>query len=331
MTEQLPNITVIGGGAGTRAILTGLKPHPVNLSAVVNMADNGGSSGVLREEFGVLPPGDVRQAIGALSDAPELVDLLDYRYPAGSPLAGHSVGNLLLAGAELRCGDFETALAGVSRMMGVKGQVIASTQTPHDLIAKINGDEQVRGEYEIAQAAFNPLETPPSLWLEPDAALHPRAEEAIARADLIVMAPGDLYGSLVPPLLLNGMRSALEAARAEVVYVGNLVNKPHQTAGFTALDYARELERLLGAEFIDCIMYNDGVIPEGFLEAYGKPGEEVTAPLAETSASVPILAGADLVNRNPRLPSDPEAITRSYIRHDPGKLAATILAHLRKT
>lgn len=328
MSEHTPHITVIGGGAGSRAVLAGLRPHPVEVSAVVNMADNGGSSGMLRDEYDMLPPGDVRQAIVGLSEAPaSRVEFFESRYPQTSYLAGHAIGNLLLADLTKQHGSFERAVTGVSQGMSVKGEVIPATLDIHDLVACIDGS-RIRGEYQIGQEAFRPQDTPPTLWLEPDAKLHSRAAEAIETADMVVIAPGDLYGSLVPPLLLSGMRESIAEVRGPVVYVSNLVNKSHQTAGFSPVTYASELERVMGEESISDVIYNTGPLDASFMRRYGKPGEQATEPIAPADRGRYRLHGADLVRRAVPSQGDYQFIPRSRIRHDPRKLFHAITSLL---
>lgn len=324
MSEVCPHIAVIGGGAGSKAVLSGLRQHDVRLSAVVNMADNGGSTGMLRQEFGVMPPGDVRQAISALSDAPmDIRELFEHRFSPESQLAGHSFGNLIIAAAELVEGDIGSAINRVSKHMGVKGRVLPVTLDLHDLALETH-NQRIVGEYEIGGTPLRPLEEKPTLWLEPAAALNPEADFALMDADMIVVAPGDLYGSLIPTLLVDGMRNALTYTQAEVVYMSNLVNKPHQTAGFSPADYAHELERAAGTPFIDSVVYNSEPLGSDFVATYGKPGEQALEPIVDTLMEYQYM-GADLVARHVDIPRHEGPICRSYIRHDPAKLAKAIM------
>ncbi len=329
MAEKLPQITVVGGGAGGRAVLSGLGEYPVDLAGVVNMSDDGGSTGRLREEYGVMPPGDVRQAVAALSRAPQsVVDAFEWRFPVGTPMAGHTVGNLQLAMLETATGDFEQALDVVSKRMQVDGRVIPVTLTPHTLTLETVTGTVISGEYKIGQSELVPAEDKPELWLEPPAPINPEAEMAIAEADMVVIAPGDLYGSLVPALLARGMRDALAQTQAQVVYVSNLVNKPNQTAGFCSLDYVAELEHHLGAKFIDTVIYNNQPMTDEFLAKFGKPGEAATLPCSSLDEARYRMVGADLVSRNVRIARPDGMIVRSHVRHDPAKLAAAILSTL---
>ena len=324
MQEIIPNITVLGGGTGTKNVLAGLGQHEVNLSAVMNMSDDGGSTGQLRRELGVMPPGDIRQAIVALSEAPkDVVELFETRFPESSPLHGHSFGNLIIAAAELVEGDFARAVDRVSSHMQVKGEVIPVTLDLHDLVMQVAGTT-VRGEFNIGGAEMSPLETPPELWLEPRAELAPEAEKVLLNTDMIVIAPGDLYGSLIPILLTEGIQDALLDTSARIVYVANLVNKPHQTKGFGPSDYVRELERAAGIQCIDTVAYNGSALTPEFLAAYGKDGEEPLEPI-DVSDTHRTYVASDLVARCVKKPQVEGPIQRSYIRHDPAKLAQTIL------
>lgn len=324
MLEVYPCIAVIGGGAGSKAVLSGLRQHDVQLAAVVNMADNGGSTGMLRQELGVMPPGDVRQAITALSDIPvKLRELFEHRFPPDSALAGHSLGNLVIAAAELVEGDFGKAVDRVSARMGVKGRVLPVTLDLHDLVLETH-NQHVVGEYEIGGMVLKPLEEKPKLWLEPAAELNSEAGVALRGADMIVIAPGDLYGSLVPTLLVDGMRDVLMDTTAKVVYMSNLVNKPHQTARFSPTDYAHELERAADISFINTVVHNTSPLDQAFVAAYGKPGEQALEPITDTLGEYQYV-GADLLERQVDVPRHEGPICRSHIRHDPSKLAGAIM------
>lgn len=324
MSEQFPKVVVIGGGAGTKGVLTGLKEYPLELCAVVNMSDNGGSTGLLREEFGVMPPGDIRQVIAALSENPEpVVEMFEYRYPDDTPLGGHSFGNLQLATAELSFGNFEAGLAVICKQMRVTGSVLPVTIVPHHL-AMATSDGLTKGEYDIVETSLDPHEEPPALWLEPRASLNPRAHDAIMDADMVVIAPGDLYGSLAPALLVDGMCDVLVSTEARVVYISNLVNKPHQTAGFSPMDYAAELERIAGGQFIDAVVYHDRPIDESLMKKYSKQGESPVAPIGVGDWDGRRMIGADVIAEQVRVAAFDGPVSRSYVRHDPVKLARVL-------
>lgn len=315
--QKNPHIVVIGGGTGSFTLLSGLKIHTQNITALVNMTDDGGSTGVLRDEFGVLPPGDVRQCLVALSESPQaLRDLFNYRFPAKTSLAGHSFGNLFLSAVEMMSKDFARGVALASEVLKITGQVIPMTL--HKTTLHLAGDGgEVVGEHLIGKM---PLfrEEHPSLWLVPKAKLNPAAKQAIAEADLVVIAPGDLYASLIPALLVDGVAEALQSTKANVVYVCNLVNKPHQTKDFAVQDYVAELSRFIGVDTINTVLYNNDTPRPKQLKTYALEGEyPVTADTARLFIEpYQAIGGAFLSHAHrSRNPND-ILIQRSLIRHD---------------
>ena len=232
MTEisDHPNIAMIGGGTGSFTLLQELKHLTPNISALVNMSDDGGSTGRLRDELGVLPPGDVRQCLVALSDAPEVRDLFGFRFGEGAgEFRGHSLGNIILAGLELQYGDFAKATKVASRILGITGQVIPVTLDNHTL-AMQDGDETVEGEYVIGHRKIDARDA--HVYHQPAAFMNPEAEEAMQAANLLVIAPGNLYGSLLPALAVTGMKEAFADSPAKKVMITSLVTKPGQTDGW---------------------------------------------------------------------------------------------------
>lgn len=328
--KQNPNIVVIGGGSGNFTLLTGLKHKTTNLTALVNMADDGGSSGVLRDQFGVLPPGDIRQCLVALSkDSEPLRELFNYRYPKPSDLAGHSFGNLFLSTLELVTKDFSLAVEQAGKILQITGQVIPITLEKCNLAIETDGGRLV-GEFAISKLKLQAREDPPKLALQPRAALNPAAKKAIRKADLIVIAPGDLYGSLAPALLTEDLYKALRAAQAPCVYVCNLVNKPHQTADFTVADYTREINRLAGGTVLDYVLYNTDVPTKAALKQYALDGElPVSADASELAKLACKAVGMPLLARitQRRNPND-HMIKRSLIRHDSARIADALMGLL---
>lgn len=256
--SEPPHITVIGGGTGSSTLLSELKHYTPNLSAVVNMSDDGGSSGRLRDELGVMPPGDVRQCLTALSNEPVLADIYASRFEEGV-FEGHAFGNLVLAYKELES-DFATAVKYASKLLDITGQVIPVTLRTHDLVMQ-DGGEVIRGEHTIGHRPIQ--HRSPKVWLEPAVGLTNEAEEAIHRADQIVIAPGNAYGSILPALLVDGMRQVLADARGQKVVVSNLINKPGQTDNWHALDYVEMYEEQIGR--VDFVLYNNHVIDPSIL------------------------------------------------------------------
>lgn len=311
-----PKIVVIGGGTGSFTLLQSLKHLTPNLTALVNMADDGGSTGILRDELGVLPPGDIRQCLVAMSDAPlALRELFNYRFPEDTSLSGHSFGNLFLSAVEKMTDDFGEAVQLASRVLHISGQVIPVTLSNCNLCLQVD-KLLVKGQYEIETTNFTD-QAKPKLWLEPHAKLNPLARAAILGSDLVVIAPGNLYASLIPALLPIGMKKVLADTKAPVVYVCNLVNKPQHTAQFMVQDYVAELERFVGP-VIDYVLYNTDQPSAEILEAYAVEGER---PVTVNKSSLKnqryqAIGGHFLSHQvRQRNPND-KLILRSLIRHD---------------
>lgn len=321
--SRQPRIVVIGGGTGSFVMLSGLKKVTSEISAIVNMCDDGGSTGVLRDELGVLPPGDARQCLVGLSDVPEIRDLFSYRFGEGR-LAGQSLGNMILSGLELQHGSFEKALEVASRILRIRGQVIPSVLGNHRLIMQ-DGDNRIEGERTIETHVVTHRDA--AVWLEPTARANPRAVQAILAADIVVMAPGGLYNSLLPVYSIAGIADALRRTKAVVVFVSHLVNKAYQTSGWHVADYVRRLEDELGRGTIDAVLYNTAEISDETLGLYAADGD---FPTATDEAGFKGLAtrryGAPLLSRE-KVQQNPfdKAIIRTLIRHDPDKVTAEIL------
>jgi uncharacterized cofD-like protein len=314
-------IVVIGGGTGSFTLLSGLKKHDLDIVSLVNMADDGGSTGILRDELGALPPGDVRQCLVALSNSEKLRDLFNYRFSEGS-FKGHAFGNLFLSALEKMEGDFASGVEVASELLRIKGQVHPITLSQVTLCLKTEKGT-LKGEFQIGQYDFGSKR--PEMWLEPEARLNPKAKEAIKTADAIVIAPGNLYGSLAPALLTNGLGEAVKKSKAKKVYVCNLVTKPGQTDDFMVWDFASEIERFLGAPFLDTVVYNTRRPSEKLFDQYAAEGEYlVEADEAVLRQKHYEAVGADILARKAwggEDKSDPIASTRSYIRHDSDKIA----------
>ncbi len=322
-----PKIVLLGGGTGSFTLLQALKKLTPNITAIVNMSDDGGSTGVLRDELGVLPPGDARQCLVALSESPEVRELFSYRFADGT-LSGHTVGNLILSALEKQHGSFEKAVAVASRILRVSGRVLPVMLGSHTLVLQ-DGERQVRGEDAIGHVQIQHRGA--TIRLEPTATLNPQAREAIAAADLVVIAPGSLYTSLLPLFVVGGMPEAIRTAKGKVVSVTNLVTEAGQTDGWHVADYVKEIERYLGPGTIDYALYNDAAIDGALLKKYAAEGEYTVATdrvrFGEVSATV---IGDTLISATipPRNPAD-KAVRRTYIRHDADRVAAKLIEILR--
>jgi uncharacterized cofD-like protein len=244
-----PNIVAIGGGTGLSTLLSGLKRYSSNITAIVTVADDGGSSGVLRRELGVQPPGDIRNCLAALSrEEPLLTRLFQYRFRAGSGLEGHSFGNLFLSALTAITGSLESAITASSRVLAVQGQVVPATNADVRLWAELENGERLEGESKIGKAT-SPIvrlgctpERPPAL---------PRALEAIANADLILLGPGSLYTSLLPNLLVPELVTAIRRSKAPRLYICNLMTQPGETDGLDVAGHLRAIEAQLASLGVD--------------------------------------------------------------------------------
>jgi uncharacterized cofD-like protein len=300
-----PRIVAIGGGTGLSSLLRGLKTYTSNLYAIVTVADDGGSSGRLRDEYRILPPGDFRQCLIALADAePLMKQLFDHRFKEGS-LNGHSFGNLFIMAMADVTGNFEHALRESGKVLAVKGTIVPSTLQDVTLVASING-HTVEGESKI------PMQNAPitRVFLKPDGAqVNPEAAQAILNAELVVIGPGSLYTSILPNLLVEGMVEAIKASPALKVYICNLASQRGETDGYNVDDYLRVIREHVGSNLFDFVVVNSNHahLPTG--------GQSQVVFRPEDSSQHPEVRfiGADVVNV--RVPS----------HHDPDKLARSIM------
>lgn len=321
------NIVVIGGGTGSFTLLGGLKKYTHHITALVNMVDDGGSTGVLRDELGVLPPGDVRQCLVALSSSPKVRDLFNYRLDEGS-MKGHAFGNLFMAALEKMTGSFAEAVELAGEVLGVNGRVYPITLDDTTITASLESGATAKGENAVGAMKI-PRGEKPWLELKPPAMINPQARQAILDADLVVIAPGMLYCSLAPALLVRGVTRALAETNAKKVYVCNLVNKPGQTDDFTVEEYAEEIERFAGVK-LDYVLYNNHRPPKGLIDKYARDGEMLVewneAALAKKhyhASGKRLIAEEAWTNTNAG--SDPLAAQRSLIRHDADRVARELM------
>ena len=329
-------ITVIGGGTGSFTLLSALKDHTSQIAAIVNMADDGGSTGILRDELGTLPPGDVRQCLVALSDSPKVRQLFDYRFEEGT-FEGHSFGNLLLTALEKTTGSFAEAVETASEILRVNGTVIPATFD--DVRLKMSWPRTsvtLKGERVIDAYHFKKNPRKAKLSLEPKPQVNPMAISAIEQADLIVIAPGDLYTSLGPLLVIDGIGDALRHTSAIVAYVCNLVTKQGQTDGFTVSEHAREIERFGGGGFLDAVIYNAQVPSRALLKRYDDEGAYLVKVDAAALAKRPYeLIGGNFIGAMAKHQASEHAlpVTRSLIRHNAAAVSDALieLAHTRQS
>ena len=322
MSSQLskaPNIVVLGGGTGLFSLLSGLKRYTNNISAIVTMSDMGSrvktSTGRLRSDFGMLPPGDVRQCLVALSDSGDLMsDVLQYRFKEGSGLKGHSFGNILLTVLTKVTGGFDKAVAAAHQILAIRGKVIPVTLDQVHLCAKLENGRIIKREHNVEEHKLKYGVEVAELFLEPDARASKDALKAIKDADLIVLGPGSLYTSIIPNLLVGGIPEAIRRARAKKVYVCNVMTQPGETDGYTASDHAGKIVRYLGENVLDYIIVNTARAPDALYKRYKKEGAR-RVKFDET----------DLKGFNADIVKTDLMTTENLLRHDPDKLARAVL------
>ncbi|KKW33020.1 MAG: hypothetical protein UY78_C0021G0003 [Parcubacteria group bacterium GW2011_GWA1_53_13] len=310
--EKRPKIVVIGGGTGVFTVLSGLRKYPVDLTAIISMADDGGSTGVLREEFGILPPGDVRRALVALARADNkmLSELFNYRFSEGG-FKNHVFGNIMLIALERLTGSFEGALDEAGKILSIHGHVVPVTLANVRLAARLEDGTVIRGETNIDIPKHDPTLRIKKVYLSSEARANLRATKAIRAADLIVIGPGDLFTSIIPNLLVRGIPEAIKKSRAKKAFVVSTMTKAGETNGFRAGDFLRELEMYLGRRVLDYIVINKKMPAASRLAKYEKEGKAVV----------------EIGN----LPPKPKAIfgaflrRSGYARHDPDALARSLI------
>ena len=324
---QKKHIVVIGGGTGTHTLLRGLKQYQkqVDLSAIVTMADAGGSTGRLRDEFGYLPVGDVRMALAALAsdddEHEELVrQLFLHRFDKGNGLSGHNVGNLFLVALTDILGSEERAITAASKVLRVRGNVIPVTKESVHLAARYTDGREVVGEHVIDEPAAGEDATIESLWVTPSAVINPRAEAAILQADVVVLGPGDLFTSVLANCVVDGVADALRHTHAKVVQVTNLMTKRGQTSGMGTKEHVEVLTTYT-KRAPDYVLVNTGTIDSELLRAYEKEGEYPV----KHNLSHPAVVADDFLARDTIVTQTGDALKRSLVRHDPRTVSRAIL------
>jgi len=321
-------VVVMGGGTGTFTVLSGLRAYSdLDLSAIVTMADDGGSTGRLRDEYGVLPPGDLRQSLVALSDAPQIMrKLFSFRYSHGD-LRGHSFGNIFLSTLEHMIGDVNRALDIAGEILKIRGSVIPVTLDKIRLIAELGNGKRLQGEQALTNCRLVSHLGLTRIRLVPHAKANPKALAAIKLADLIIVGPGNFYSSIVPNFLVAGIAPALRRSKAKKIFVANLMNREGQTDGFTVATYIATLEKLAGGtKIFDAVLYNTRRPSEALVRRYADEGEPVERGARE-ALSRPII-GKDILAQDLYKPTEGDILQRTLIRHDPTKLAKVLYGML---
>ena len=309
-----PRIVVVGGGTGLSTMLRGLKRYSANITAIVTVADDGGSSGRLRREMGGLPPGDIRNCLAALADQEKLVtELFQYRFSSGSGLSGHSFGNLFLAAMNEVTGDWEKAIAASSQVLAVRGEVLPSTLSDVKLWAELSDGRRIEGESNITKARGRIINigctptAPPAL---------PKALNAIKEADYIIMGPGSLYTSIVPNLLVPDIADAIAAAQIPRIYVCNIMTEPGETDDYSVSEHIRAIDRACGQRLFDAVLVQKRSPSTAALERYRKESaERVVFDRDAVIASGRRIVIANVMNET----------AQGAIRHDSTRLAKVLM------
>lgn len=311
-------VVVIGGGTGNFVVLRGLKKYSLDLTAIVSMADDGGSTGILRDELGVLPPGDVRQCLVALSNSSRLMrSLMNYRFENGG-LGGHSFGNLLLSALEKVTGSFEKAVEEAGKILYINGKVIPVTMNQVRLKMVLNNRQVLEGEKEVYLS--HEIERGyKTMYLEPYPKVNPRVIEEIDSADLVVIGPGGLHTSLIPNLLVEGVSEAICRSDAKKIFVLNLMNRKGQTTGYKTSHYLNELVRFLGKDVFDHILINTEKPSKELIDVYAEEGD-----LVENDLDDERIIGAHMLGAVAHMPKK-DLLKRNLIRHDSKKLAQELM------
>ncbi|GIP30712.1 gluconeogenesis factor [Paenibacillus sp. J23TS9] len=306
--RERPRIVVMGGGTGLSVMLRGLKEMPLDITAIVTVADDGGSSGILRSELQMPPPGDIRNVLTALADVePLMSEMLRYRFSSGSGLAGHSLGNLILAAITDISGDFVTAVRELSRVFAVRGRVLPAAGEAVVLSAEMEDGSIVTGESKIPEAGGRIKR----VFLEPsEVEPLPEAVAAIEEADAILIGPGSLYTSILPNLLVPKLAEAVMASEAIKIFVCNVMTQPGETDGYTVSDHLQAIYDHIGKHLFDYVIVNSGDIPPQVQDKY-----------AEKGAKPVELDYDEVTNLGYKIIADTLVLFRTYLRHDADKLS----------
>jgi len=303
-----------------KAVLTGLKKHPVKLSAICAMLDSGGSAGRLRKDFNIISPGDIRRALIALANtSPAMEELFNYRFQSGD-LKGHNFANIFIAALELTTNNYEKTIKEISRFLNIEHEVLPATLDNSDLYAVLENGEIISGETNIDVPKHDKRLRIKEVFLKPEAKAHPKAAKAIKQADLIVIGPGDLYSSLAQILLTKGMSEAIKKSKAKKVYICNLMTKQGETHDFSVSDFSEEIEKLLGQK-LDYVIYNDKNPSKEILKKNKKENPELIEIVNFKGKS--LYSDGKFIGANLLPPS-------GKIVHDPNKLSKIILKLCRQ-
>lgn len=313
MTGQLnlprkPRIVVVGGGTGLSVMLRGLKQKPLDITAIVTVADDGGSSGILREELQIPPPGDIRNVLTALADTePLMAEVLKYRFMGGGALSGHSLGNLILAAMTDITGDFVTGIKELSRIFAVRGRVLPAANQAIVLKAEMEDGSIVVGESTIPKSGLAIRK----VFIEPEAVEPlPEAVEALQQADAILIGPGSLYTSIIPNLIVPKLAEAIVNSDAVKLFVCNVMTQPGETDNYSVSDHLVAIHNHIGHHLFDYVIVNDGEIPPQVQSLYAEKGSRAVHLDLE-----------EVTRRGYKVIADKLVLFRTYLRHDAARLS----------
>jgi len=338
----MPRVVVLGGGTGTYSVLSGLKRCPLDITAIVSMADSGGSARKERDEWGMLPVSDVRKALLALSGEEGrdvlLRELLSYRFDKGVGVEGTTFGNLFLVALSDILGSQEEAIKELGRILKIRGRVLPVTLEQTNLVAEYDEGLTVVGEHEIDEPKHDGRLAIRRVYLLPSVKAYPPALKAIREADLVVVGPGDLFTSIIPVLIVGGVSEALKRSKAEKAFVLNLMNRYGQTYGFTASNFLSTLGEYLGGATFDYVLVNNAPLPGDVLRHYAIKEQsypvEDDLPARQASlgdgGGVKVIRG-DFLSRQVVKPQPGDKLRRSLLRHDPERLARAIMRIVKDT
>ena len=328
-------IVCLGGGTGLSIVLSGLKKYSLDLTAIVTMFDSGGSSGKLRKELGILPLGDVRQCLVTLSSESDFANLFHYRFGKGT-LKGHNFGNLLIAAMTEATGSLKGAIDKISKILNIKGKVVPVTLEKADIIAILKNNKKIKEEEKIINCPYLSKVGVKKLFLTPKVKANPKAILAIKKADLIIIAPGKFYTSILPIFLVKGIPETVRQSRAKKVFVCNLMTQVGNTDDFSVIDFLTILEKYLGKDVIDYVIFNTGKLSANQIKEFRKVFPKADfIKYDESLLKRQNFIGVDVIDRNIRKldPADilvKGANKRTMILHQPSKLAKVILKLCRR-
>ncbi len=319
--ERGPKVVVVGGGTGLSTLLTGLKHKTSNITAIVTVADDGGSSGRLREEFGVLPPGDIRNCLVALSDSEDILGpLFQFRFTEGKGLDGHNFGNLFITALARVTGDFAKAIRESSKVLAIRGKVYPATLETVKLVARRENGVEVEGECRIRDEKGSPIER---LSLNPaNCKATEESVEAIKEADVIIMGPGSLYTSVMPNLLIEGIQNAIARSRARKIYICNVMTESGETDDFSVSDHVKTIVKHTRPGIVNCCVANVSRIPESLYDRYKAQGQY--------PVKLDKMDEKWLNDEKIELVKAHISGSKEFVRHDPEKLTEVIMDVIEK-